>query len=94
MAAQPLPVRTDNDFLFGRRINDLTPTLPVFITSRQQAYRAAVWIKLMVTRCLMRTSPPAMTRLRRRSRTHELNHRVLWRWRRQPVPRLSWCVAV
>lgn len=42
-----MTIRTDNDFMIGAGYGRLTPTLPVAITTRQQAYRTAAWIKLM-----------------------------------------------
>ena len=40
-------IRTDNDFAFSGNRRGIAPTLPVVIHTKQQAYRAAAWIKLM-----------------------------------------------
>lgn len=39
--------RTDNDFLLGTNGTAMVPRLPLRISTRQQAYRTAAWIKLM-----------------------------------------------
>lgn len=40
-------VNTKNDFLFGSDGRTLAPMMPPFITTREQAYRTAAWIKTM-----------------------------------------------
>lgn len=40
-------IRTDNDFFFGSDGRSIAPMMPVVITTREQAYRTAAWIKLM-----------------------------------------------
>jgi len=40
-------VNTNNDFMIGSDGQSLGAFLPVRITTRQQAYRTAAWIKLM-----------------------------------------------
>lgn len=42
-----MSIRTDNDFFLGTDGRQAAPMLPVVITSREQAYRTAAWIKLM-----------------------------------------------
>lgn len=39
--------RTDNDFLLGGNGETISPFLPIAITSREQAYRTAAWIKAL-----------------------------------------------
>lgn len=39
--------RTDNDFFFGSDGQSLQPFTLVVVTTKQQAYRTAAWIKLM-----------------------------------------------
>jgi len=43
----PEGVITDNDFAFGSNGITLAPLIPVRIETKQQAYRAGIWIKLM-----------------------------------------------
>jgi hypothetical protein len=40
-------VSAQNDFLFGSNGKEVASMFPVVITTRQQAYRTAAWIKLM-----------------------------------------------
>lgn len=40
-------IRTDNDFLIGSNGRTMAPMMPLVITSREQAYRTAAWIKTM-----------------------------------------------
>lgn len=47
MSETEAPVNTSNDFLFGSRGGVIAPMLPVYITTRQQGYRAAAVIAAM-----------------------------------------------
>jgi len=37
--------KTSNDFMFGGNGSQVAPLLPLVITTREQAYRTAAWIK-------------------------------------------------
>lgn len=39
--------RTDNDFMISSNGRNLAPLLPVQITSKQQAFRTAAWLKTL-----------------------------------------------
>lgn len=40
-------IDTQNDFLIGSNGSEIVPFMPIVITSREQAYRTAAWIKTM-----------------------------------------------
>jgi len=40
-------IKTDNDFMFGSNGVSIQPVLTPVITTREQAFRTAAWIKLM-----------------------------------------------
>ena len=42
-----MSVRTDNDFAFGSRPGEIAPLVRPVITTKQQAYRVAVYVELM-----------------------------------------------
>lgn len=42
-----MDINTMNDFLLGSNGQEIGPMIPMIITSREQAYRTAAWIKLM-----------------------------------------------
>lgn len=51
-------VETANDFLFGTNRSALYPMVPVRITTRQQAFRAAAWMVSMAE-VLPEEDPPS-----------------------------------